>query len=171
MSSTQKQIVLLSALGGVGLTLVVWALLLWLGGYPGPIPEPGERVSLALRMAVGPAAFLLLIVQWVALSRFLTGAVDPLADEPPRWRAVDMRVLLNTLEQTLIFIPLLLATAMVVRADETAWLIALPIAFVLARILFWIGYRYATLSRAPGMAAGFFINIGMLGFVVVRFLA
>jgi len=169
MTSDQKQTLRLSALGGAGLALVLWALLAWLDGYPGPLPDPAERIALVLKLAVLPAGFLLAAVQVVALTRLITGAIDPLADDAPAWRRVDMRVLANTVEQTLIFIPLLMAAAMVVRADETAWLIALPVAFVLARCAFWIGYRIRPMGRAPGMAAGFFINLGMLGFVVARF--
>ena len=171
MTSDQKKTIWFSILGGAGLAFVVWVVLTWLDGYPGAVPDPGERVGIALKLAVLPAAFLLIVVQVVALSRLVTGAIDPQTDgEPPRWRRVDMRVLMNTVEQTLIFIPLLLATAMVIRADESPWLIALPIAFVLARSVFWVGYRISPMGRAPGMAAGFFINLGMLGFVVTRFL-
>ncbi len=160
----------LSLLGGTGLALVLWVLLTWLDGWPGPIPDPGERIALVLKLSVLPAGFLLVVVQAVALTRLITGAIDPLTDAPATWRRVDMRVLGNTVEQTLIFIPLLLAVAMVVKADESAWLTALPVAFVLARIVFWIGYRLSPMGRAPGMAAGFFINLGMLGFVIARFL-
>ncbi|PIW25706.1 MAG: hypothetical protein COW30_18725 [Rhodospirillales bacterium CG15_BIG_FIL_POST_REV_8_21_14_020_66_15] len=169
MTPDQKQTLRLSALGGAGLALVLWGLLVWLDGYPGPLPDPGERIALVLKLCVLPAGFLLVVVHAVALARLLTGAVDPLTDAPPEWRKVDMRVLANTVEQTVIFIPLLLAATMIVRADETAWLVALPVAFVLARCAFWIGYRVSPMGRAPGMAAGFFINLGLLGFVVVRF--
>ncbi len=160
----------LSALGGAGLALVLWGLLAWLDGWPGPIPDAGERIGLALKFAVLPAGFLLVVVQVVALTRLITGAIDPLTDEPTTWRRVDMRVLANTVEQTLIFLPLYLAVVMVIKADESPWLTALPVAFVLARIAFWVGYRVSPMGRAPGMAAGFFINLGMLGFVIARFL-
>ena len=46
----------------------------------------------------------------------------------------------------------------------------LAAAFVLGRIVFWIGYRHSTLGRAPGMSTAFYINLGMLGFVLARFL-
>ena len=170
MTSVHKSIVVLSLIGAAGLAVILWGLLAWLDGWPGPIPDAGERIQLALKLAVGPVAFLVVVVQTVALCRLLTGAVDPLDDDAPRWRRVDMRVLSNTVEQTLIFLPLFLATAIVIRADESAWLPALAMAFVLGRIVFWIGYRQSTLSRAPGMSTAFYINLGMLGFVVARFL-
>ncbi|MEK9671063.1 MAG: hypothetical protein VW268_00990 [Rhodospirillaceae bacterium] len=70
----------------------------------------------------------------IALSRFVTGANNPQMDTaPPRWRLMDQRVLANTVEQTLVFIPLLLAAATAVYADETAYLIAVPIVFGAAR--------------------------------------
>ena len=170
MTSDQKMTLWLSALGAAGLALVLWGLLTWLDGWPGPIPDAGERVGLALKLSVLPAGFLVVVVQMVALSRLITGAIDPMADDAPRWRRTDMRVLANTVEQTLIFLPLYLAATMVIKADESAWLTALPVAFVLARIAFWIGYRISPMGRAPGMAAGFFINLGVLGFVIARFL-
>lgn len=170
MTDVQNRTVLLSLLGAVGLASMLWGLLIWLDGWPGPIPDAGERIGLALKLSVLPAGFLVVVVQVVALARLITGAIDPLADDAPRWRRVDMRVLANTVEQTLIFLPLYLATTMVIKADESAWLTALPVVFVLARAMFWIGYRISPMARAPGMAAGFFLNLGMLGFVVVRFL-
>ena len=170
MTSTQKITLWLSALGGAGLALVLWGLLAWLDGWPGPVPDAGERIGLALKLSVLPAGFLLVVVQVVALTRLITGAIDPLTDTPSTWRRVDMRVLANTVEQTLIFLPLYLAVVMVIKADESPWLTALPVVFVLARIAFWVGYRISPMGRAPGMAAGFIINLGMLGFVVVRFL-
>jgi hypothetical protein len=36
------------------------------------------------------------------------------------------------------------------------------IVFVLARIVFWIGYRKDPLLRAPGMAATAYLNLGGL---------
>lgn len=170
MTSDQKSTIWLSLFGGVGLALALWGLLVALDGYPGAIPDPGERIALVLKLLVLPAGFLLVVVHVVALTRLITGAIDPLTDDASAWRRVDMRVLGNTVEQTLIFMPLLLAAAMMVRADETPWLIALPVAFVLARVAFWIGYRIGPMGRAPGMAAGFFINLGLLGFVVARIL-
>jgi uncharacterized MAPEG superfamily protein len=170
MTSDQKKTIWLSLLGGGGLGLVLWGVLTWLDGWPGPVPDPGERIALVLKLSALPAGFLLVVVQAVALTRLVTGAIDPLTDVPSNWRRVDMRVLANTVEQTLIFLPLLLATAMVIEADESAWLTALPVAFVLARIVFWVGYRISPMGRAPGMAAGFFINLGMLGFVIARVL-
>ena len=119
MTSAQKMTLWLSALGGAGLALVLWGLLVWLDGWPGPIPDAGERIGLALKLAV---------------------------------------------------LPLYLAVGMVIKADESPWLTVLPVAFVLARIAFWVGYRISPMGRAPGMAAGFFINLGMLGFVIARFL-
>ncbi len=170
MTSDQKRTIVLSTIGGAGLALVLWGLLAWLDGWPGPIPDAGERIGLALKLAVLPAGFLLVVVQVVALTRLITGAIDPLTDAPTAWRRIDMRVLANTVEQTLIFLPLYLAVVMVIKADESPWLTALPVVFVLARIAFWVGYRISPMGRAPGMAAGFFINLGMLGFVIARFL-
>lgn len=168
MTSGQRKTLVLSALGIAVFGLFFLGLLFWFDGWPGPLPDPGERVALALKFSVLPAGFLLLVIFAVSLSRLLTGAADALNDDPPRWRAVDMRVLANTVEQTLVFLPLYLAMAMVLKAGEGALLAALPIVFVSARVMFWVGYRIGTYGRAPGMAAGMALNIGMLGFIVLR---
>lgn len=168
MSSDQKQSLVLGLLGIVGAAALSWAVLVMLDGWPGPIPDPGERIALALKLAVLPAGFMAVVVLWVSAGRFLTGAFDPLTDTPGRGRAVDMRVLANTVEQTLIFLPLFLAFAMVVGPDESAWLTAAPVVFTLARVVFWIGYRIGPVARAPGMAAGFLVNLGLLAIVVAR---
>ena len=84
MTPDQKKTIWLSLLGGAGLALVLWALLAVLGGWPGPVPDPGERIALVLKLSVLPAGFLLVVVQVVALTRLITGAIDPLADAPSR---------------------------------------------------------------------------------------
>ncbi len=169
MTPDQKKSILFGTFGVAAHAALFAVMLYLLDGWPGPIPDPGERVQLALKLSLLPVAFLLATVLAVSLGRFMTGAFDPLADQPPRWRAVDQRVLGNTVEQTLIFLPLLIATAMVVGPDESALLTALPVTFTVARVVFWAGYRRSAVARAPGMAVGFAINLGMLGFVVVRF--
>ena len=159
--------------GGSGTAVLAglfWGLLQWLDGWPGPIPDAGERVQLALKLSLGPVTFLITVIMTVSLTRLITGAVDPLKDDPPRWRAVDQRVLANTVEQTLAFLPLFIGTAMVIGPGQSAVLAALAIVFVLARAVFWVGYRRCTICRAPGMAAGFVINIGMLVLIVSRML-
>lgn len=170
MSSTQTKILVYGNAGIAAAGLLLFALVHFLDGWPGVLPDPGERVALALKFSVLPAGFVLLVIQVIALTRFLTENVNAIDDRPTRWRAVDMRVLANTVEQTLVFLPVYLASSLVLRADETAFLAALPITFVAARLAFWIGYRISDLGRAPGMAAGFALNLTLLGFVVVRFL-
>lgn len=168
MTPDQKKTLLWGNLGVAASALLFAALLQMLDGWPGPMPDPGERLSLALKLSILPVGFLIAVIMTVSLTRLITGAIDPMNDAPPRWRAVDQRVLSNTMEQTVAFLPLYLATAMVIGPDESACLTALPITFVGARIAFWVGYRRCTLGRAPGMAAGFVINLGMIGFVAFR---
>jgi len=170
MPSTQTKILIYGTAGIAAAGGLFWAMLRVLDGWPGAMPDPGERVALALKFAVLPAGFVLLVVLVIALTRFLTGNVNAIDDKPARWRAVDMRVLSNSVEQTVVFLPVYVAAALVLRADETALLAALPVTFVAARLGFWIGYRVSDLGRAPGMAAGFAVNLALLGFVVVRFL-
>jgi uncharacterized membrane protein YecN with MAPEG domain len=43
---------------------------------------------------------------------------------------------------------------------------ACAIVYMMARVVFWIGYRVHPLFRAPGMAATAYLNLGMILYVV-----
>jgi hypothetical protein len=77
-------------------------------------------------------------------------AEDPFAGAESREWKINQRVLQNTVEQAMIFVPTLFALA--VRIDD-GMLQLLPIAVALwcaGRLLFWFGYRKSIVWRAPG---------------------
>ena len=43
---------------------------------------------------------------------------------------------------------------------------ACTIVFVVARVVFWFGYRRHPLYRAPGMSATAYLNLGMILYVL-----
>lgn len=95
----------------------------------------------------------------VALGRFVTRTFDPLGDAATgRYLPVTQRALTNSLEQGIVF---LAAGTVLVRA-EAAWTPAvaagLALTFLIARIVFWLGYLRSTFGRAPGMAATMLVN-------------
>ena len=75
---------------------------------------------------------------------------------------IDSRVADNTLQQTFIFVIATLGLATVIAPAAAKILITLPIVFVIARLVFWAGYRTHPLYRAPGMAATAYMNLGII---------
>jgi uncharacterized membrane protein YecN with MAPEG domain len=43
---------------------------------------------------------------------------------------------------------------------------ACAVVFVIARLVFWIGYRIHPLYRAPGMSGTAYLNLGMILYVL-----
>ena len=157
---------------GVSLLLgtcgVVAALLLWrVLGDEIPVPPDGAstagRLSLALTWLLPSAAVLWAMVVAQMAARFILGAFDPLAPQPGRFLAVNQRVISNTVEQGLIFVPALLALAAGAPAALMPQVLALPAVFVVARCAFWAGYLVAPIGRALGMAATLAVTTAALG--------
>ena len=143
---------LLSACG------IIVALLVWRAMVP-LIPVAGDAASMAVRLGLGaawllPACFVLAAMVAAQMGgRFLLAAFDPLAGRDSRFLLVNQRVISNTVEQTLIFVPALLALAAAVPGAQMPAVLAAAAVFALARLVFWAGYLLAPMARAPGMAA------------------
>ncbi len=128
--------------------------------------DPGSRLALAAGLAAWPAMLILLMVVAVAGSRALSGAFDPIADPEGRLYRINQRTLSNSVEQTVIFVPLLLALAVRLGPGDAAALALLTLLFCLGRALFWLGYLVHPYARAPGMAMTLTVNAGMAGWVL-----
>jgi len=152
---------LLGGIGVVGAVLIWWMLVLL-------VPTGGARADPASRMALGAAALLpgtavlaaMLLVQMVV--RFATGTFDPTLGRDDRLLVVNQRVITNTVEQLLCFVPAMLALSVVTAPSRMGMVVALGLTFAVARLAFWIGYLAAPLLRAPGMAATFAVNVTAL---------
>jgi len=142
----------LSACGLIG------GLLIWLA-LARMVPANAAAPTVADRMAVGAAALLpaaaalaaMTVVQIV--TRFATGTFDPTAGRDGRLLIVNQRVIANTVEQMLCFVPTVLALSAAVAPARMPLVVAGALTFALARLVFWAGYLAAPLLRAPGMAA------------------
>ena len=51
---------------------------------------------------------------------------------------------------------------------QVIWAVA--IVFVVARCIFWLGYRINPLYRAPGMSSTAYMNLGMILYVLYQLL-
>jgi uncharacterized membrane protein YecN with MAPEG domain len=81
---------------------------------------------------------------------------------------IDGRVADNTLQQNFVFAvaSLALSTTVSLQYVQVVW--ACAIVFVVARCVFWLGYRINPLYRAPGMSGTAYMNLGMILYVLYR---
>jgi len=75
---------------------------------------------------------------------------------------IDGRVADNTLQQLVLFLVGLLGLSVTLPPDGLSVVAAVAITFVVARCIFWFGYRIHPLYRAPGFSSTAYLNLGML---------
>jgi hypothetical protein len=142
-----------STLKVVALGTVSWAIVFgaaWMLWPTASLVPLSDRVSYALQLGAAPA-ILMLLMTCACLRLFDTPrAEDPrLGAESERFK-INQRVLTNTVEQSWIFVPLLLALSPRLSPGQ---LKLLPIAvsvWCTGRVMFWVGYHVAPHWRAPG---------------------
>jgi hypothetical protein len=98
----------------------------------------------------------------VGNERFLSTAIDPLRHAENKAIEINGRVADNTLQQNFVFLIGTLALSTFLTNETIKLIPALMVVFIVARIVFWIGYRINPLYRAPGMAATAYMNVGIL---------
>ena len=129
---------------------------------PGIADTLGERLAYALKANVVAIVPLVVMIITVANSRFLSEAIDPTRRAESRSMEIDGRVADNTLQQNFVFAiaSLSLSTIVPLHRLQVVW--ACVVVFVVARAIFWLGYRINPLYRAPGMSATAYLNLGMI---------
>jgi len=154
-SGQSRGLSLLLACAGVAGGVLGWR---WLAVQ---VPTDPAWSSMAARLGAATLALLpAAIVLWAMIAvqmaaRFLTGRFDPTDGTDGDFLRVNQRAIANTVEQSALFLPALLALAAGVSAGPMPQVIALALVFAAARLLFWAGYLAHMLLRAPGMAATF----------------
>lgn len=145
---------------------VVFALCWELWPALQPIQSATDRVLLALQLCVAPAAMLACCVFCCLRLLDTPSAENPLAGaESVRWK-IDARVLQNTVEQALIFVPLLLALAIRIEPEQVRLLPVLVAIWMAGRVLFWIGFRRDFPLRAVGFDWTFYTSLLALAWFV-----
>jgi uncharacterized MAPEG superfamily protein len=131
---------------------------LWLGlcRLLPPLPDmqtPIARLTFALKCsAVAVLLSLMTGIEAVAHERFQGDAFDPLAGHETERMKINLRYLQNTLEQTLLFIPGLLALAMYCTDGRAMRaIVATTAVWILSRAAFWIGYHRGSRYRIVGL--------------------
>lgn len=91
-------------------------------------------------------------IEAVSHERLVTEAFDPLAGKETRSILVNLRYLQNTLEQLMLFVPGLLLLAAYAEPSAVAQSVsAAALVWILARFVFWIGYRRSPQYRIAGL--------------------
>jgi hypothetical protein len=167
MKAEQKVVAIGAASGIAVMVLSVWVLTLAL---PSPTieDEPGARIAYALEANLVAVLPLFVMIITIANSRFLSDAIDPTRRAESPTMIVDGRVADNTLQQNFVFAIATLALSTLVPLHYLQVIWASTIVFVLARSVFWFGYRLHPLYRAPGMSATAYLNLGMILYVLYR---
>jgi uncharacterized MAPEG superfamily protein len=128
-----------------------------------------DRLAYAVQLLV-PVSVLVLLMVSACFRVFDTAAAqNPLANaESQGWR-VHQRVLQNTVEQSLIFVPALLGLAVRVDAGHSQVLPLLAVLWCAGRVLFWLGYRISPVLRGPGFEWTLYSSLAALGWFVSTF--
>lgn len=162
----EQKIVAIGALSGVvGMAIAVWVLYMFMPTLPG-MESVIDRIAFALQMNVFAVLPLFVMIVTVGNERFLSDAIDPLRHAENKAMEVDGRVVENTLQQNVLFFIGTVALATLIPPQATKIFAVLATVFVIARLLFWYGYRKNPLYRAPGMASTGYMNLGILAVCV-----
>ena len=165
MKTEQKIVAVGAASGVLAMALSVWALT-HLIPTPAIADVVGDRLAYALRANVVAMVPLFIMFITIGNARFLSDAIDPTRGAENRAMEIDGRVADNTLQQNFVFavVSLALSAAVPLHRLQVVW--ACAIVFVVARAVFWLGYRIKPVYRAPGMSATAYMNLGMILYVL-----
>ena len=170
MTADQKIVGIGAASGIVVMAISVWLLTKVLPA-PAIADMPAERLAYALQAnAVAVFAFFIMLAA-IGNSRFLSEAIDPTRRAENPAQVIDGRVADNTLQQNFVFVVASLALITVVPLQHLQVVCVCTIVFIVARSVFWLGYRINPLYRAPGMSATAYMNLFMLLYVLYRMFA
>jgi hypothetical protein len=170
MKPEQKVVAIGAASGIIVMAISVWLLTLALPS-PRMAGSIAERLAYALRANIVAVLPLFVMIVTVANSRFLSDAIDPTRHAESRTMQIDGRVVDNTLQQNFVFALATLAASTLLPPDSLQLVWACTIVFVVARSVFWFGYRLNPLYRAPGMSATAYMNLGLILYVLYRLIS
>jgi hypothetical protein len=159
------------ALGGMGIVFGLGVLALSYFGLVGAVPaiaETGDRLAFALPWMCVPVLALQAGMMAVAGGRLVSPYVD--GSPPPSGTSLDMhrRFITNTVEQLAMYIPIQLALVTLLPDDRLALIPAWAVLFLVARIIFWVGYMTNPVYRATGFLMTAVPNSFALLYVVFR---
>ena len=164
----EQKVVLAGAISGVLLMIVgLWYLTLVMASPIGPLTV-ADRIAYALGANVFALVPLFIMLVTVGNARFFSEAIDPTRHAEDKHMKIDGRVADNTLQQNFVFFVATLAVSTVIPSEQLQLIWAAAAVFVVARFIFWIGYRFHPLYRAPGMSATAYLNLGIIFYTLLR---
>jgi len=161
MNRDQKKVAI-GAVSGVVSMITLVVFLYWLLPSIENMNETLDRIVFTFWMNAVAILPLFAGIIVVGNNRFLTDAIDPLRHAENRVIEINERYLDNTLQQYLVFLVGTVALSTFLDGQSMKLIVALTVVFILARIVFWVGYRIDPLYRAPGMAATIYMNLGII---------
>jgi hypothetical protein len=167
MKPEQKVVAIGAASGIAAMIIAVWLLTKVLPA-PGIADEPAARLAYALRANVFALVPFFVMLVTIGNKRFLSDAIDPTRNAESAAMDIDGRVADNTLQQNFVFAVASLAVATLVPIGSVQVVWACALWFVVARCVFWFGYRKHPLYRAPGMSGTAYMNLFMILYVLYR---
>jgi uncharacterized membrane protein YecN with MAPEG domain len=153
----ERDLFLLSAVGLLAAYGVWYAMVQTIPADPATTQS--QRLAVAFAALLPSVALLEVMIVVQMRARAATGAIDPTEGRDSRFLRTNQRVITNTVEQLVCFIPALLALAGRIGSERMGEVVALALVFALARLAFWLGYLTGPILRAPGMAASFGVNV------------
>jgi hypothetical protein len=170
MKPEQKIVAIGAASGILAMIIAVWMLTKALPA-PGIADQPGARLAYALKANVFALVPYFIMLITIGNKRFLSDAIDPTRNAESEAMGIDGRVADNTLQQNFVFAVASLALSTLVPLGYLQVVWACAIWFVVARCVFWFGYRVHPLYRAPGMSGTAYMNLFMILYVLYRIVA
>ena len=159
----EQKVVAVGAASGVALmVLSVWFLTAHVLHAPALADEISARLAYALGANVFALVPLFVMLITVGNERFFSDAIDPTRHAENLKMEVNGRVADNTLQQNFLFAVATLALSTLVPSQYLQVVWACAVVFVVARFVFWLGYRIDPLYRAPGMSATAYMNLGII---------
>lgn len=128
-----------------------------------------ERLHFALQLCAGPSLVAVVILFGCFRLLDTIDAEDPLAGKESHGWKINQRVLQNTVEQSLMFLPAFLALSIRLDPADARALPVLMSLWCVGRLLFWAGYRIAYHFRAIGFdwsLSATTITLGWLGYTL-----
>lgn len=161
-------------LRGMAAGVMVAGGIISIGAYVNPfnftdeLPMP-QRLSVAIQSLTLLAVCLVVAVGRLAKYRFTTpedidgGGSHECSDQA----ALLQSLLQNTLEQAVLATLIYMAWAATMPGSTLSVVILAAIAFIVGRVLFFVGYQKGAPSRAFGFALTFYPSVGMLVCILV----
>ena len=171
MKAEQKIVAVGAASGVIVMAFSVWYLTTHVLSTPMIVDETAARLAYALGANVFALVPLFIMFITVGNERFLSEAIDPTRHAESAKMEINGRVADNTLQQNFLFFVASLALSTIVPFQYLQIIWACAIVFVVARCIFWLGYRINPLYRALGMSATAYMDLGIILYVLYHLIS